>query len=435
MGKAASPEVIASHYWSRKEQASWDPWLWSLSKCLPAHPQSQLLYAAPKPETPLTPCVEEACEKLKEKDVASDLPRSEVQHPMDEPAPLPCEACTYRIRGSGFRAFDLEAQPSETVEDFRERVGRFLQPGAPPSLQVQLSCRSREGGGLLELHGVEQAALICQLVPTRSALNVRLLGLPAPPAPSDPAELRALRAEGKMLHWEASRLRRELHGLHVLLQALSKHTLHEKKALPALAEPSFESTDAKNLRQQNDELRAANKRLLNELASMDSLVTRIACKGTERTRDIHRAWRGPVVRGIVTPMPPDGSCLFHALASGLGMASSGVLRDEICDFIAHHPDATLAGKTLSDWVLWDTGKLPKEYAEKMRDPTTWGGMIEMAVCSLIKKADVHVYLETAGGGFQRICAFDEAGEEALRTVSLAHTPGHFDLFEVQTSQE
>ncbi|CAE8649917.1 unnamed protein product, partial [Polarella glacialis] len=84
--------------------------------------------------------------------------------------------CTYRVRGDGFRTFDLEVQPTETVAALCERLAGFLRPDVQPgTLFVQLNHRDPGGGGMLELSGSCPTALVCDVVPHRSMLNVRVV--------------------------------------------------------------------------------------------------------------------------------------------------------------------------------------------------------------------------------------------------------------------
>ena len=50
----------------------------------------------------------------------------------------------------------------------------------------------------------------------------------------------------------------------------------------------------------------------------------------------------------------------------------------------------------------------------------WGGGIEMAVCSLLKKVNVHVYANASSRGYLRISCLDspeEQGTRAARTTT------------------
>ena len=71
------------------------------------------------------------------------------------------------------------------------------------------------------------------------------------------------------------------------------------------------------------------------------------------------------------------------------------LRREIASFIRSHPELEIAGDTLQDWVKWDSGTAVSTYCSRM-SISGWGGGIEMAAFSRMKRANVHVY-ERCGG--------------------------------------
>jgi len=121
------------------------------------------------------------------------------------------------------------------------------------------------------------------------------------------------------------------------------------------------------------------------------------------------------------PQPGDGSCLFHSLCFGLNRTRSqnriaaGQLRRELADYISKNPKAEIAGDTLEEWVRWDTNASAATYARRMAC-RGWGGGIEMAVCSLLKKVNVHVYERRRSGGYERISCFDSP----VRTDATIH---------------
>lgn len=103
--------------------------------------------------------------------------------------------------------------------------------------------------------------------------------------------------------------------------------------------------------------------------------------------------------------PGDGSCLFHSLSHGLrdGSTATG-LRRQIATFIAVNPNLEIADSPLKEWVLWDSGTNVSAYCRRMTTGTVWGGGIEMAACSRLKKVNVYVY-QQIGSGFKRISSF------------------------------
>jgi hypothetical protein len=106
----------------------------------------------------------------------------------------------------------------------------------------------------------------------------------------------------------------------------------------------------------------------------------------------------------VVRQPGDGSCLFHSLAHFLGGSASS-LRAETAAFAAANADFELGGSPLRDWILWDSGLSPEEYAKRMGTGSHWGGAIEIAICSLARRARIAVY-EKRNSGWQRISDFD-----------------------------
>eukprot|EP00929_Paragymnodinium_shiwhaense_P078254 TRINITY_DN4052_c0_g1_i1.p1 TRINITY_DN4052_c0_g1~~TRINITY_DN4052_c0_g1_i1.p1 ORF type:complete len:488 (-),score=152.03 TRINITY_DN4052_c0_g1_i1:92-1555(-) len=134
----------------------------------------------------------------------------------------------------------------------------------------------------------------------------------------------------------------------------------------------------------------------------------------------------------LVPQPGDGSCLFHSLAYGLRSISADALRAEIADYIASHPETSVAGNPIKDWVLWDSGTDVKTYAGTMRSGSRWGGAVELAVCAQLKSVCVHVY-ERGSRGFARISAFgDAASSGSGRRIVNLHYGGrvHYDALEL-----
>jgi hypothetical protein len=138
----------------------------------------------------------------------------------------------------------------------------------------------------------------------------------------------------------------------------------------------------------------------------------------------------------VVAQPGDGSCLFHSLAYGLGAAKDAMddgamaLRAEIAEYVRAHPNQAIQGTPIKDWVLWDSGLTVDAYSARMGTGHHWGGAIEIAVCSLVKKACVQVFERIASQrGFQQISVFgDEYKEQNVRVVYGGRV--HYDALEV-----
>uniref|UniRef100_A0A7S0DZ62 Ubiquitin thioesterase OTU n=1 Tax=Hanusia phi TaxID=3032 RepID=A0A7S0DZ62_9CRYP len=126
----------------------------------------------------------------------------------------------------------------------------------------------------------------------------------------------------------------------------------------------------------------------------------------------------------VISQPGDGNCLFHSMAHSLPGARASSLRREIAEFIKENPDLEIADTPLRDWIKWDSGCSVAQYASRMA-VTGWGGGIEMAACSYLKKVNVHVYEKGMLGSYKRISCFDVPS--ARQTIHVLYRGGvHYD---------
>lgn len=124
----------------------------------------------------------------------------------------------------------------------------------------------------------------------------------------------------------------------------------------------------------------------------------------------------------VVRQPGDGSCLFHSLSFGLSQGQPNPrdaeqLRRELAAYIERNPQQEIAGDTIEEWVRWDANSSVSVYAAQMGQ-RGWGGGVEMAVCSLLKAVNVHVYEASTGGTYKRISCFDTPGSK--RTVHVLY---------------
>ena len=156
----------------------------------------------------------------------------------------------------------------------------------------------------------------------------------------------------------------------------------------------------------------------------------------------------------VIPQPGDGSCLFHSLGYGMGgRANAREIRRDICNFVERNGDLVIADSPLQvgdfppslhtvlrplpvvaqpvallwqEWIKWDGGGSVSSYARRM-SIGGWGGGIEMAAFSQMKRVNVHVY-EKCSSGYKRISAFNVPG--ASQTVKVLYRGGvHYDALE------
>lgn len=138
-----------------------------------------------------------------------------------------------------------------------------------------------------------------------------------------------------------------------------------------------------------------------------------------------------ILSARVIRQPGDGNCLFHSMSFGLGDCNATSLRLEICEFIRRHPNFKICETTLQDWIKWDSRTTCSEYARKM-SRGSWGGGIEMAVCSRIRKVNIHVYQKKSSTGYTRISAFDYPENAQKRpTLRILYQGGvHYDALSI-----
>lgn len=150
-------------------------------------------------------------------------------------------------------------------------------------------------------------------------------------------------------------------------------------------------------------------------------------KGAKLARDIEQAPVLPAGRVRVVPQPGDGSCLFHSLSYGLAdRSSASSLRKEICSFLAKNPDLEIGDTAIKEWVQYDSGGSVQSYAAKMSGGS-WGGGIEMAAFTKLKKANVNVY-EKCRDGYRRISAFDGGHPKTVNVLYQGRM--HYDAIVV-----
>ena len=139
--------------------------------------------------------------------------------------------------------------------------------------------------------------------------------------------------------------------------------------------------------------------------------------------------RRDACRGI--RQPGDGSCLYHSLSHGLrdGSTAHG-LRRQIAAFIESNPSLEISDSPLKDWVLWDSGNSVATYCRRMAQGGVWGGGIEMAAVSHMKRVNVFVY-QASAGGYKRISGFEASPSAGSKAVRVLYGGGvHYDALEL-----
>eukprot|EP00971_Amphidinium_carterae_P328204 6459952-Amphidinium_carterae.3 len=127
----------------------------------------------------------------------------------------------------------------------------------------------------------------------------------------------------------------------------------------------------------------------------------------------------------VHSQPRDGLCLFHAIAFALNDGSTAAtLAREIKQFLADHPDFTVAGTSIAQWKQWEVADM-RSSATDAQSRESWGGAIELAALSHLRQVNASVYTQHDADQYKRIALFDLHGSS--RTIRILYSGGnHFD---------
>ena len=104
-----------------------------------------------------------------------------------------------------------------------------------------------------------------------------------------------------------------------------------------------------------------------------------------------------------------------------------VVRSTICDYMRTHLDTEHQGASFRDWIRWQTSppQTPHVYIERMRQPTSWGGAMELAAATKCYHCDIVV---VDGGRSRAVVAEFVWREEctARRRLVLQWTGAHYE---------
>ena len=156
----------------------------------------------------------------------------------------------------------------------------------------------------------------------------------------------------------------------------------------------------------------------------------------------------PKERADIIPQAGDDSCLFHSLSYGLSGHSSEkqvsrALRMDIVHFIREHPEHKIGEFTIADWISLDSKNSDEPmsvdaYAQWLSKGSSWGGALEIAVCSILKDVNIHVWQRVQGGGYRRMPGVPSASSTD-RTIHICFKGGihngkqygHYDALNVR----
>ena len=156
----------------------------------------------------------------------------------------------------------------------------------------------------------------------------------------------------------------------------------------------------------------------------------------------------PKEQAEIIPQAGDDSCLFHSLSYGLSGHSSDqqvsrALRMDIVHFIREHPEHKIGEFTIADWISLDSKNSDEPmsvdaYAQWLSKGSSWGGALEIAVCSILKDVNIHVWQRVQGGGYRRMPGVPSASSTD-RTIHICFKGGihngkqygHYDALNVR----
>jgi hypothetical protein len=91
------------------------------------------------------------------------------------------------------------------------------------------------------------------------------------------------------------------------------------------------------------------------------------------------------------------SCLFNSLSHFIAQTDPQAIRQRICDYLqANLP--IIDGMSTHYVLHMDSGSSPEHYVGAMRNPSTWGGAIEIQAACNIWNARIIVHDIRAGHG-------------------------------------
>jgi len=122
------------------------------------------------------------------------------------------------------------------------------------------------------------------------------------------------------------------------------------------------------------------------------------------------------------------SCLFISIGRLVNESPNNV-RQSVCNYMDENLDTLYQGMQIKDWIQWQTNSTPTQYISRMRNSSTWGGAMEIAMCTRIYKVDIHVY--AAYNQKKRLAEFvwDETRTACIQ-LHISWTGAHYEPLRV-----
>ena len=117
----------------------------------------------------------------------------------------------------------------------------------------------------------------------------------------------------------------------------------------------------------------------------------------------------------VEEVPPDGVCMFHAVARVCPAFGDGFeLREAVLDLLLENAGESVNGIPLSDYIEWEFEESVNEYIDEMF-AGRWGGALELIIMSKLLGVRVRVF-EKVTGGYSEIWSTGDEGEVSCDLV-------------------
>lgn len=112
------------------------------------------------------------------------------------------------------------------------------------------------------------------------------------------------------------------------------------------------------------------------------------------------------------------SCLFNSLSYFIPESSSSI-RQQICNYLENN-NKIIDGIETRDILNMES----IDYIQSMRNPSTWGGAIEIQAACNIWKMSINVH--DIRGGTKSIICFIPVVTEVLKTINISWNGGHYE---------
>ena len=137
-------------------------------------------------------------------------------------------------------------------------------------------------------------------------------------------------------------------------------------------------------------------------------------------------------------MPPDGSCLYHAVNHGLLLSlkrdapGAAALRESFASWARQNATRKVADKTLRTWLHWEIqGRMSLERYAERQATCGWGGVIELIAAAFQYEMVVAVWVPLKGQQFQRTAVFQSDGKNDI-TINVVRVGGvHYDFLQLE----